>query len=357
MTEINNHTIFRRNGYLDVVKFVAIFFVLWGHVIAQTTELMNPNTDYIYQFIYTFHMPLFMGLCGFFFSKSLCGFRNNISLFLHQRMVHRLISLIIPTASFGFIKFLLWGGGSLHTYLTITHNIWFLLDLAINTIILTFLLYFCRNKFSYDWKILLFGIPFSAIPIIGYGGLGVSMYLSFIVGFCLSEYFHIKYKKVANYFIPALIIYMLSFCLFNLLPYPTGIFSINFKRIPLQWLLAFDFLRVVLAISGCFMILIFTYRFYNYFLDSRIVEIAKYWGTRTLDIYLLNTIFIEAVGGPAYRKLIDIGIVVKINTYGYFIEVFISLFITIVMLKVIMLADKALCKNEMMKKVLFYRFK
>lgn len=94
---------------MDVVKFVAIFFVLWGHVIAQTTELKNPHTDYIYQFIYTFHMPLFMGLCGFLFSKSLYGFRNNISLFLHQRMVHRLISLIIPTASFGFIKFLLWG--------------------------------------------------------------------------------------------------------------------------------------------------------------------------------------------------------------------------------------------------------
>ncbi|MBR2214347.1 MAG: hypothetical protein IJ849_01155, partial [Selenomonadaceae bacterium] len=59
-----------RNSYMDIVKYVAIFCVLWGHIVQQTCMLQNPQVDYVYRAIYTFHMPLFMGICGYFFAKS-----------------------------------------------------------------------------------------------------------------------------------------------------------------------------------------------------------------------------------------------------------------------------------------------
>lgn len=56
--------------YLDFTKFFAIFCVVWGHSIQylQTHDFFhNP----IFEFIYSFHMPLFMSISGFFALNSL----------------------------------------------------------------------------------------------------------------------------------------------------------------------------------------------------------------------------------------------------------------------------------------------
>jgi len=63
-----------RNIFLDIVKYFTIFLVIWGHVVQQS---LNPGVypeqvDGIYRLIYTFHMPLFMGISGYFFGKSVC---------------------------------------------------------------------------------------------------------------------------------------------------------------------------------------------------------------------------------------------------------------------------------------------
>ena len=59
-----------RIPYLDFLKFFAIASVLLGHSVEQTTG--NDFWDNpIWSFIYTYHMPLFMLLCGYFFGSSL----------------------------------------------------------------------------------------------------------------------------------------------------------------------------------------------------------------------------------------------------------------------------------------------
>ena len=59
-----------RIPYLDFLKFFAIASVLLGHSVEQTTG--NDFWDNpIWAFIYTYHMPLFMLLCGYFFGSSL----------------------------------------------------------------------------------------------------------------------------------------------------------------------------------------------------------------------------------------------------------------------------------------------
>ena len=59
-----------RIAYLDFLKFFAITSVLLGHSVEQTTG--NDFWDNpIWAFIYTYHMPLFMLICGYFFGSSL----------------------------------------------------------------------------------------------------------------------------------------------------------------------------------------------------------------------------------------------------------------------------------------------
>ncbi len=60
----------KRIPYLDLLKFLAIFLVLLGHSTEQTSA--DEFWDHpVWSFIYSFHMPLFMFLCGFFFLSSL----------------------------------------------------------------------------------------------------------------------------------------------------------------------------------------------------------------------------------------------------------------------------------------------
>lgn len=55
---------------MDLLKFLAIFLVLWGHA-----EQYLLSCDYaeraVYRHIYSFHMPLFMMISGFFFAMTI----------------------------------------------------------------------------------------------------------------------------------------------------------------------------------------------------------------------------------------------------------------------------------------------
>ncbi|HJC93100.1 MAG TPA: acyltransferase family protein [Candidatus Phocaeicola excrementigallinarum] len=80
-----------RIPYLDFLKFFAIACVFLGHSVERTTG--NDFWDNpIWSFIYTFHMPLFMLLCGYFFGSSL-----KISFWEMCRK--KFIQLVVPSIS------------------------------------------------------------------------------------------------------------------------------------------------------------------------------------------------------------------------------------------------------------------
>lgn len=60
----------KRIEYLDFLKFFAIFSVLLGHATEQISADIFWDHP-LWEFIYSYHMPLFMFLCGFFFQSSL----------------------------------------------------------------------------------------------------------------------------------------------------------------------------------------------------------------------------------------------------------------------------------------------
>lgn len=61
----------KRDAYFDVVKFVAMFMVVFGHV--QSATEMSWGTPYIKNFIIQSNMPLFFIISGYFAVSAVQG--------------------------------------------------------------------------------------------------------------------------------------------------------------------------------------------------------------------------------------------------------------------------------------------
>ncbi len=54
----------------DVLKCLAIYLVIWGHCIGSLANA-GDGSDLVYRIIYSFHMPLFMMMSGYFATSSM----------------------------------------------------------------------------------------------------------------------------------------------------------------------------------------------------------------------------------------------------------------------------------------------
>lgn len=79
--------------YIDAIKAVLMFLVIWGHVIQYTNIKEHLDND-IAAFIYSFHMPMFMMLSGLFYRKQL---KYNFSQMLRKSTFRLLIPATIIT--------------------------------------------------------------------------------------------------------------------------------------------------------------------------------------------------------------------------------------------------------------------
>lgn len=79
--------------YLDVVKFLAIWMVCIGH---SYFLVDMSRASILYNWIYSFHMPLFMMLCGYFSLKS---YDKLVVPFLKQKI----IQLLLPTVTISIL--------------------------------------------------------------------------------------------------------------------------------------------------------------------------------------------------------------------------------------------------------------
>lgn len=96
----------KRDAKLDYMKGILIFLVVYGHCMYWLSNDKTPRWNlYIPQLIFTFHMPLFVFLSGYFFSK-----KRNKPFF--ETIIDKFKRLIIPHLFFNIIWiipiFLLW---------------------------------------------------------------------------------------------------------------------------------------------------------------------------------------------------------------------------------------------------------
>lgn len=107
------------NYYIDNIKFVLIFFVVFGHLIERYME-GNYILMGIYIFIYTFHMPLFIFISGLL-SKNI----NKSRKFLLRKLLIPYIVLNIIWYSLAYLY-------TKETYIPVIYpgwTLWFLLSL------------------------------------------------------------------------------------------------------------------------------------------------------------------------------------------------------------------------------------
>lgn len=157
----------------DVLKCFAIFLVCWAHGIQHLTTadcVENP----LYRWIYSFHMPLFMMVSGYFSIKSMF-------LDFGEFAGRKLKQIALPGFLWPWIYMLIgviaWGGGiHLKTNPTDYIPFWFLWSLLICN-----LLAYIGNRFKYGRMVTLIisqGILFANV---------IYMYPAFLLGQLLAE--------------------------------------------------------------------------------------------------------------------------------------------------------------------------
>lgn len=170
-----------RNAFFDNAKVLLIFFVVFGHMIQPFTD-GSPKINTLYMWIYTFHMPAFIFLSGFFAKGS-----GNIKYILNLMK-----KLLVPYVVFQILYsgyYYLIGKSGWETDLFSPHwALWFLFSL------------FCWHMLLYWFKklppVLAVVISIQLGLIVGYfGEIGHTFSLSrtfvffpfFLIGYFITE--------------------------------------------------------------------------------------------------------------------------------------------------------------------------
>jgi fucose 4-O-acetylase-like acetyltransferase len=340
--------------------------VVWGHVVQQTSHepTWPVQGDALMRLIYTMHMPLFMGLCGYFFFYSIRKWPT-IMEYARHKLPKRLLGLIIPMLTFGLLKEIIsiFRHGydvTLFSFLKqwygMARGVWFLGDLAVNTLIVLVLWHFCNGKFRHDWKIFLLGLPLATIPKITY--MSPWMYLYFVVGFAVAGYVKGDMRRFLAYWKPTLILFAASYILFSYMPWPPMDISLNYHQHSLLQLLVNDSLKIVLGISGSYLFLVLIFRMIPHISKPEFLQRAAVGGRYTLDVYLIQIILVECILGPLNRTyLMEQGwdFFNYAGMSGMLLRCFMTFLAACILLEVVLFISKLLNRNRWTAKLFFYR--
>jgi len=153
LCELKDETQMERDAYFDNAKLVLIFLVVFGHMIQPFID-GSQSVNTFYKWVYTFHMPAFIFLAGFFAKGS--GNLNYIARLAKKLLVPYFIFQLIYTGYYFFI-----GKPDWQTNIFYPHwSLWFLFSL-------------------FSWHILL--ILFKKLPPIL--SIVISVQLGLIIGY------------------------------------------------------------------------------------------------------------------------------------------------------------------------------
>ncbi|MCM1046988.1 MAG: acyltransferase family protein [Clostridiales bacterium] len=304
----------------DVLKGFGIILVVLGHCIqvgngAEFNAESLYFSDKLYQFIYSFHMPLFMMVSGYLcwgsMKRALDG-RQRLSL-----LKRRILALPVPIFVWTALEFLiktvinLFNGNVLSwriifDYLySVFNNFWFLW-----AVFWCFLIVFIMHFYFHD-SIILYILGFLALFFIPDGmALGAYKYMLpyFIAPFYLHKY--MEQKKVSLDKAPKIkwlaltgLVYIILFLFFdeNSFIYLSGYKLIGKDMISVIRQLRIDFYRMVIGFVGsAFFILLWQYIIAK--LKNRYeFKIMSALGKDSMGIYILSTYILSYVVQNIYR--------------------------------------------------------
>ena len=281
--------------YFDALKLFAIYLVIWGHCI-NWYQLGHGEYDAIYRYIYSFHMPLFMMISGYFSYSSM-------QLTAYSFFKKKFKNLIYPCISWGVILWIIvepthsfqyghhhfsWVGLIVDFYWL--SDFWFLKS----CFLCYCLLYLCVHS-RVKKKI---WIPISLIISQGCSPFYFSfLYPCFLLGWLTKD--KENFAKVVNKYALALIVIfciMLIFWDFNAWQKSHGLPS-NILRSGFMAIIetgVFRLFRLFIGIIGSLSVIsIFRYLFKSK--SQHISSFCSKWGAYTLETYIFQSIIIERI--------------------------------------------------------------
>lgn len=259
-----------RLAYIDNLKAFAIACVILGHAL-QYLAGSAPERLISFNLIYTFHMPLFMMISGFFASQS---FHLPPIVFLRKKI----IQLLLPAISWSIVKIILSGGGNI--YNNLTGSFWFLKS-AFICYAATYIMTKIIRKDSVAY-IILFVIPlFCNIDISTY--MLNYMLPSFIFGIWLRQNINYINKHKSIIICVSLLIYLALLPLWHFEEFHyTSVYS-NGTFLFKEFLIVLH--RIAIGLSGS--LLLFTI----FACINKTGSIISSIGVSTLGLYVMNGIF------------------------------------------------------------------
>lgn len=296
----------QRNESIDILKGIAIFLVVVGHVIQYSSQgAFNFFSNKLFSFIYTFHMPLFMLISGYLFYHSFI--KKDIKQTLQNKIQQLLYPIIIFTILNYYISVIIeiMVDGSLLKFLNANwvsklSNIWFLWSVLASTIVICLSHALTKNKKN------AFVLSLILCPIVYLfpnGDNNLFMYGFFITGFYFAQYKNLFPTKLLKlkYVFSLLFLIILPFWENDFYIYLTGMFNFSsfnlfFKQITV------DIIRYVYGIAGS----VFMITMVNMIVSNKnkvvlkLLSTLKYIGQKSLQIYLIQIVVIENLFNKFY---------------------------------------------------------
>lgn len=329
----------KRIAYIDFAKCIAIWLVLWGHVI---TQMMNHdlNGNPVFVFIYSFHMPLFMLVSGFFAQSS-------FQLPILKLVIKKFKQLIWPALTFGILWYGLdWGLGnrvpSLKNFIYLeAESYWFL-----KALFFAYIIAFTINKCS-RWKIFITFLVCAFFCLIQLKGgtffkMG-AMLPFFFTGMWIKKQLPKIRQHKKGLLLIVLVIFSVSFSFFTL---EDNSFATYFFRTLSLESIGNYLLCLITGLSGSMIIIILSLFIVERWGNNSTVRIGSEIGKYTLSIYLLQKLLVEILL-PHFIKI-------EMNIWVY--DLLLTPFVATVFLFICFGLAKLIYKNRYAKAILMGDF-
>jgi fucose 4-O-acetylase-like acetyltransferase len=336
----------KRIDYIDLLKGFAIFCVLWGHSLQYLRNGADFFHNPVFEFIYSFHMPLFFLISGFFFKSSL---KLNFKNFLLKKS----IQLLLPCFVWACLAMCMRLGKCFHNEiynLDLVQEIksltrwpfWFLQELFMSYI----LIYVGYKILRKEWLVFILSIIF--VLVVSFCRMQRFLLPLFLAGIFLENKYlfvqhHLKWFLCGSGLV-------FGMCLFfwdgNYTIYVTRFPSIiNLKTLSFNFSnINIALFRLLTGLSGSIFFFTLFQRFYK---TNKFCSYAEKIGTYTLSIYVLQVIILE----KCINNLIDFQ---EINIWIY--SLILTPLIALLVLFICMTINR-LMRNKYLQLLLFGNLK
>ncbi|MEE3325234.1 MAG: acyltransferase family protein [Methanosphaera sp.] len=302
----------KRNLEIDIIRGIAMIFVLWGHSIQYCcVGYFDFFENFVFRFIYSFHMPLFIFISGYAFYwscqkrylrtiliKVIKGLGSSIIIWNTIQWIFSVILDLRKGNTLSIIGYVKWWISSLY-------GLWFLWSILIFSISVS-LIYKKVNKLSI--KLLLWfcvWITMVCLPDIIEPAKNCNIWLFpyFLSAFLFHEY-QPKFEKYLNIQYLALPLFPIMLFFFHKRDYiyTSGINPFN-SSYGVKIQIGIDLYRWMLGVVGSIFIITILLFIYSKTKSMKFWTLISNVGQNTLQIYVLQALILERIFSMIYAKI------------------------------------------------------